>query len=494
MKEKPMEYNVAVIGAGPGGYVAAIRCAQLGMSVVVIEKENVGGTCLNAGCIPTKALIKNAGILHGIRAAKKRGIIVGSPVVDIVNTIKMKDRIVSQLRSGVEMLLRGNGIEVVKGEALVKSQHVSKGEGLVKSKHMTKGAAPIKSKHVIRVGDREITCEYLIIATGSSDFIPPIPGLDEAGILTSTELLSIDHIPESLCIFGGGVIACELATVFRAFGSKVTILARSRLLSRMDEDVSGTLKKCLENDGVTIKTGCKLLEVHKGGGKYNVNVVVDGFNGSDIADSTGGEEIVEAETMLVSVGRRSNLSGLENLGLELDRGYIKVDSRMKTSVDNVFAVGDVTGKMQLAHVASAQGIIAAENIAGHSSEMSYEVVPNCVYTLPEIGSVGLTEAQAVERYGEIIVSKFPMAACGKAVAMGETEGFTKLIADRATGRLLGCHIVGPSATEIIAEAALALRNDNTLKDLRDVIHAHPTIAEAIAEAAHMGEGIPIHIL
>jgi dihydrolipoamide dehydrogenase len=432
------------------------------MSVVVIEKEKVGGTCLNVGCIPTKTLIKNAEILREIKAAKKRGIIAGSPTVDMLSTIKMKDSIVYGLRGGVEMLLKANHIELVKGKALV------------------------ESSHVIRVGEREITCKYMIIATGSSVFIPQVPGLDEAGILTSTELLSIDHVPESLCIFGGGVIACEFATIFSAFGSKVTILARSRLLSKMDEDVSGALKKCLESDGITIKTVCTLLGVHKkDGGKYIAKVISDG---------AGGEEDIEAESVLVSIGRKSNLVGLEKLGLKLDRGYIRVDSRMKTNVSNIFAIGDVTGKMQLAHVASAQGIVAAENIAGCDSEMSYDAVPNCVYTLPEIGSVGLTEAQAEERYGDITISKFPMAACGKAVAMGETEGFTKLIADRATGRLLGCHIIGPSATEIIAEAALALYNNNTLKELSTVIHAHPTIAETIAEAAHRGEGIPIHIL
>jgi dihydrolipoamide dehydrogenase len=461
-KEANMDhYDVAVIGAGPGGYVAAIRSAQLGLKTAIIEKNKVGGTCLNVGCIPTKALVKNAELLHEIRHAGGRGLMIPEPEIDMPGTVKMKNGIVNQLAGGVQMLLKANGVEIIKGEA----------EVLPGSR--------------LSVAGGEISFSDLIIATGSSNFAPPIPGLDSPGILASTEILDLDHVPESLAIIGGGVIGCEFATVFSSFGTKVTVIEMMQdIVPMMDRDISDTLKKSLKADGINILTNCKVDEVRKERNGYQVRI-------------TGGrEETIEVSDVLVSVGRSANLKGLEALGLDMDLGnkYIKINDRLETSTEHVYAIGDVTGKMMLAHVASAQGIAAAENIAGKQTLMSYDVVPSCVYTIPEIGSVGLTEEKAGEMYGELLVGKFPMAACGKALVMGETTGFTKLIADRKSEKVLGCHIIGPNATELIGQVASVMKKGGTLTDIRETIHAHPTVSETILEAAHLALGEPIHIM
>ncbi|WP_407308054.1 dihydrolipoyl dehydrogenase [Desulfosporosinus sp. SB140] len=452
-------YDVAIIGAGPGGYVAAIRAAQLGLKTVVVEKEQVGGTCLNLGCIPTKTLIMNAEILQEIKHAEKRGLKVPKPEVDMQGTQKMKNRVINQLVSGVELLLKGNGIDLIRGEANVSSENT------------------------LKVSNQEIHFSQLIIATGSSNFIPPIPGLNEEGILTSTELLELDHVPEKLIIIGGGVIGCELATIFSSFGSKVTIIEmQSYLVPLMDTEVSATLMTSLKSSGVKILTNCKVVGVQRETSNFEVSV-------------TGAKEVVlEADQVLVSVGRKANLKGLEALKLDLERNYIKVNDRMETSLKGVYAVGDITGKIQLAHVASRQGIVAAETIAGKQAMMSYRVVPSCIYTIPEIGSVGLTETQAKEMYKEIAVGKFPMRACGKALAMGATTGFVKIIAEKKSGRVIGCHIIGPNATEIIGQVAAVMEQEGTLMDITRTIHAHPTISETVLEAAHVALGEPIHVI
>lgn len=450
--------QVAIIGAGPGGHIAAIRSSQLGLSTVVIEEDKIGGTCLNVGCIPTKTLAKNAEIIHEIREANKRGILVGPPEINISDTMKMKNRVVSQLTNGVEMLLRANNVTIMKGKAVVESEHK------------------------IIVGDATISCENMIIATGSSNYIPPIPGLDIEGILTSTELLEIDHIPNELCIIGGGVIGCELASIFQAFGTRVIIVEMlSRLLPNLDAEVSTLLRKSMIKDGIAIKTNCRVAAISKNGDRYRV----------EIAGEAG--ESLEVDEVMVSVGRRPNLCGLEGLELDLEKGYIKTDEHLRTSKSGVYAIGDVTGKNLLAHVASAQGIVAAENIAGKESKMNYDVVPNCIYTIPEIGSVGLTEECAAAAGYDVIIGKFPMGACGRALAMGVNEGFTKLIADKSSGRVLGASVVGPYATEIIGELTYVVNNGGTLDDIKHTIHAHPTITETILEAAHVALGEPIYI-
>jgi dihydrolipoamide dehydrogenase len=455
------KYDAAIIGAGPGGYVAAIRLAGLGVKTVIAEKAEVGGTCLNTGCIPTKTLIKNAEIIREVKQAAKRGLRIAEPEVDMRATMEMKDKVVSGLAGGVKSLLKANGVDLIKGEA------------------------ELLSENKLSVAGEEIAFDNLIIATGSTNFMPPIPGLDGEGIMTSTEMLDLDHVPERLVIIGGGVIGCEMATVFSNFGSKATIVEMlPSLLPSMDKDVSEVLRKNLRLSGVKALTDCRVTEVSGGPGGYKLK----------IAGSAGGASEIEADCVLVSVGRRPNVAGLQRLNLSLEENYIKVNERMQTGIKGVYAVGDVTGKLQLAHVASAQGIVAAENIAGRHSTMSYDVVPSCVYTIPEIGAVGMTEARARDACEEIVVGKFPMAACGKALAMGFSLGFTKLIADKKSGRILGCHIIGPNATEIIGEAAAVMQSGGTLRDISRTIHAHPTVGETLMEAAHLALGEPIHVL
>lgn len=452
-------YNVAIIGAGPGGYVAAIRCAQLGLKTVVIEKKYLGGTCLNVGCIPTKTLVHNAEILRDIRQSRKRGIIVTPPEVNMVETLKMKNRVVSQLTSGIESLLKSNQVTIIKGEAIVKSEHA------------------------LIVTDEEITFENLIIATGSSNAVPPIPGVNDPGILTSTEMLEIDHVPESLCIIGGGVIGCEFATIFSNFGSKITIVEMMpNIIPMMDKDVSATLQASLEKDGITVRTGSKVTEINKVNEKYSIRV------------SGNIDEMIIAEKVLLSVGRKPNSFGFETLKLDTEKGYIKTDSQMRTNIANIYAIGDITGKIQLAHVASTQAIIAAENIAGLPSKMDYHSIPSCIYSIPEIGSVGMTEEDARQAGYEIVTGKFPMSACGRAKAMSESVGFTKIVAQKDNGRILGGSIVGPNATEIIGELAYIIQTEGTLEDIKHTVHAHPTICETILESAHIALGEPINAL
>jgi len=455
------KYDVAIIGAGPGGYVAAIRSAQLGLKTVIIEKNKIGGTCLNVGCIPTKTLVKNAEIMHEICRASDRGFKISIPEIDMQSMIKMKNRVVNQLSGGVQMLLKANGVEIIAGEAEVLS-----GERL-------------------SVSGKDISFKNLIIATGSSNFMPPIPGIDSQGILTSTEMLDLDHIPESLAIIGGGVIGCEFATIFSSFGSKVTVIEMLPVIvPMMDKDISNVLKSSLAANGVNILTNCKVSKICNENNLFKLKI--EGVK----------EDTIEVSKVMVSVGRNANLKGLEALSLDMDYGnkYIKVNDRFETSAEHVYAIGDVTGKMMLAHVASSQGIAVAENIAGKQTGVSYDIVPSCIYTIPEIGSVGLTEEAAREGYGEIYVGKFPMAACGKAQAMGETIGFTKLIADKKDGTVLGCHIIGPNATELIGQATAVMKKSGTLTDIIETIHAHPTISETILEAAHLAYGEPIHVM
>lgn len=455
------QYDVAVVGAGPGGYVAAIRASQLGLKTVIIEKDWIGGTCLNVGCIPTKALIKNAEILQTVKHAIKRGLLISEAQINMPLTLKMKNEIVKMLSGGVQVLLEANHITIVKGEA------------------------ELISNHLLVVAGQEISFENLIIATGSSNDIPSISGIHSPGILSSSSILDLDYIPKSLAIIGGGVIGCEFATIFNSFGTQVTIIEMMpHLLSMLDQDLSIGIKESMINDGVDILTNHVVQEVIRKNDGYELKL------SGEIKDA------IMVSDVLVSVGRAPNLQGLQALKLEMDstNRFVKVNDHLKTSIDNIYAIGDVTGQMMLAHVASAQGVIAAENIAGENRTITYDVMPNCIFTLPEIGSVGLTEERAREMYGELFVGVFPMNACGKAIAMGETNGFTKLIADKKSGKVLGAHIIGPHATELIGQMTMLMNKDGTIEDIKNTIQAHPTIGETFSEAAHLALGFPIHTL
>jgi dihydrolipoamide dehydrogenase len=455
------EYDVVVLGAGPGGYVAAIRAAQLGAKTAIVEAQYFGGTCLNVGCIPTKTLVKNAEILHQIEHAGARGINVAKPEIDMKKVKQNKDSVVKKLTGGIGSLLKSNGVAIIDGIGKANNDNTVE---------ITEG----KDK------GKTVKFEKLIIATGSVPLVPPIPGLDLPGIMTSTEILDLEEIPKELVVIGGGVIGCEFATIYNSFGTKVTIVEMMpKLIPNMDAEVSAELEKQLKKAGVEVMTDSKVEKVEAAGDGFAVTV------------SGKNETSLKAEKVLVSIGRKANLTGLEALDIKKDR-TIEVDDYLRTSKENIYAVGDITGKIQLAHLASAQGMKAAENAMGASKKMDYRLVPSCIYTIPEIGAVGLTEEEARRKY-DVAIGKFPMMVSGKAIAMGETEGFVKIITDKKYGEILGVHIVGPNATELVAEATAVMKLEGTIEELGDIIHAHPTISETIMEAAHDVHGQCIHL-
>jgi dihydrolipoamide dehydrogenase len=455
------EYDVVVLGAGPGGYVAAIRAAQLGAKTAIVEAQYFGGTCLNVGCIPTKTLVKNAEILHQIEHAGARGINVAKPEIDMKKVKQNKDSVVKKLTGGIGSLLKSNSVTIIDGIGKANNDNTVE---------ITEG----KDK------GKTVKFEKLIIATGSVPLVPPIPGLDLPGIMTSTEILDLEEIPKELVVIGGGVIGCEFATIYNSFGTKVTIVEMMpKLIPNMDAEVSAELEKQLKKAGVEVMTDSKVEKVEAAGDGFAVTV------------SGKNETSLKAEKVLVSIGRKANLTGLEALDIKKDR-TIEVDDYLRTSKENIYAVGDITGKIQLAHLASAQGMKAAENAMGASKKMDYRLVPSCIYTIPEIGAVGLTEEEARRKY-DVAIGKFPMMVSGKAIAMGETEGFVKIITDKKYGEILGVHIVGPNATELVAEATAVMKLEGTIEELGDIIHAHPTISETIMEAAHDVHGQCIHL-
>ena len=462
-----MFYDVVVLGAGPGGYVSAIRAAQLGAKTAIIEKNKVGGTCLNVGCIPTKALMKNVEILHYIDAGKKRGIKVkGELELDYAKAVKAKDKAVKQLVNGVTGLLGSNEITMYQGMGTVKTGN--------------------KIEVAAENGDVE-TIEYgkLILATGSSPKMPPIPGADLEGVMTSEGFLSITEVPEKLVVIGAGVIGCELATVFKAYGSQITMVEMmDKPVAILDSDVANYMEGILTQQGIDLKLGKQVKSIARNdAGSLDVT----------IADKDGNEEVVSGDKVLISIGRGPNVAGLDELGLETERGYVVVNDKLETSAKDVYAIGDVTGKKLLAHVASEMGVVAAENAMGASKIMDLSIVPSCIYTIPEVGCVGMSEKEAKDAGYDVICGKFPLVACGKAVATGDTEGMFKIVADKKTRKVLGAHLVGKSATELVAEMAAYMKMNATVDDVVDTIHAHPTISESIAEAARDIDNCTIHM-
>ena len=462
-----MFYDVVVLGAGPGGYVSAIRAAQLGAKTAIIEKNKVGGTCLNVGCIPTKALMKNVEILHYIDAGKKRGIKVkGELELDYAKAVKAKDKAVKQLVNGVTGLLGSNEITMYQGMGTVKAGN--------------------KIEVAAENGDVE-TIEYgkLILATGSSPKMPPIPGADLEGVMTSEGFLSITEVPEKLVVIGAGVIGCELATVFKAYGSQITMVEMmDKPVAILDSDVANYMEGILTQQGIDLKLGKQVKSIARNdAGSLDVT----------IADKDGNEEVVSGDKVLISIGRGPNVAGLDELGLETERGYVVVNDKLETSAKDVYAIGDVTGKKLLAHVASEMGVVAAENAMGANKIMDLSIVPSCIYTIPEVGCVGMSEKEAKDAGYDVICGKFPLVACGKAVATGDTEGMFKIVADKKTRKVLGAHLVGKSATELVAEMAAYMKMNATVDDVVDTIHAHPTISESIAEAARDIDNCTIHM-
>jgi dihydrolipoamide dehydrogenase len=474
MVQPASEYDVIVIGAGTGGYVAAIRAAQLGLTVAVVEKQKaLGGTCLLWGCIPTKALLEHAHALKVIRNAGEWGVDIGGaePRVDMARVQARKDKVVGGLTRGVEFLFKKNKIDWVKGTARLA------GNGVV---NVTDGES-----RTLRAR-REI-----IVATGSAPRSVPGIAIDHKRIITSDEAIGLAEVPGSMAIMGSGAVGVEFASIFRRFGSQVTILELlPRLVPVEDEAVSAELEKSFRKQGITSLTGATVT-----GAKVSDSGVEVGAR---LADGTS--KTLQADYLLVATGRGPVTAGLgaEELGIQLEKGYIKVDSLYRTSVPGIAAIGDVItlgagAHPQLAHVSSAEGIIAAERIAGRQPQpLNYDHVPACTYCDPEIGSVGLTEKEAKSRGFDVRVGTFPFGVLGRARMAGEIEGFVKIVADSKYDEVLGVHMIGLRATELVAEATLALRLESTVEELIRTIHAHPTMAEAVGEAAHAVHGAAIH--
>ena len=468
------EYDVIVIGAGTGGYVAAIRAAQLGLHVAVVEKQKaLGGTCLLWGCIPTKALLEHAHALKVVQNAKEWGVTIGEAAVgiDMTQVQARKDKIVTGLTKGVEFLFKKNKIDWVRGTArLIGNGGVDVFEG---------------DKQTLRAR------KEIIVATGSAPQSVAGIAIDRKRIITSDEAIGFREVPKSIAILGSGAVGVEFASIFRRFGSDVTILELlPRLVPVEDESVSAELEKSFRKQGITSHTGAKVTSAKTEGDGVDIE--------AELAD--GRTETLRADYLLVAAGRGPVTAGLEaeRVGLRLDKGYIKVDAQYRTPVPGISAIGDVVtlggpGHPQLAHVSSAEGIIAAERIGGQDTRpLNYDRVPGCTYCDPEIGSVGLTEREARGRGFDVRVGTFPFGVLGRAKMAGETEGFVKIVAEKKYDEVLGIHMIGWRSTELVAEATLALRLESTVEELIRTIHAHPTMAEAVGEAAHATHGAAIH--
>jgi len=465
----PESFDVTVIGAGPGGYVAAIRAAQVGLKTAIIEKDkDLGGTCLLRGCIPTKELLHSAHVYELVNNPTEFGVSVEGSKLHFDKVMARKNRVVAKLSKGVDFLMKKHKITVFKGTG----RFEGKGRVTVKD-----GAGP----------RREIPTKNVIIATGSAPRLLPGMQIESPRIVTSDELLDFERVPKSMIVLGAGAVGVEFASVFKRFSSDVTIIEMlDRLVPIEDEETSAELQRAFRKRGIAslVRTRFESARVNEGG----VEVT---YTGAD-----GGKGTISAETLLVAVGRRPYTDGLglENTRCEVERGYIKVDEFMRAAEPNVYAIGDVVPTPWLAHVASKEGCLAAEHIAGRNPQpINYDRVPNCTYCEPEIGSVGLSEAKAKERGYQVKVGKFPFSALGKAMILGETEGFVKVVTDAKYDEVLGVHIVGPHATDLLAEACVAMGLEATAEELGHIMHAHPTLSEAVMEAAEAVHGMATSI-
>lgn len=456
-------YEIAVIGGGPAGYVAAIRAAKLGRRVVLIEARDLGGTCLNRGCIPSKTLLRHAEVIETVEKAKNWGIDTGPVTISLSKMLKRKDDVIRKLRQGIAYLLDQGKIDVIEGYAEVGSD----------------GSIAIRKEDARET----VKADRIILATGSRPAVPPIPGLDQAAYFTSDTIFDIEELPSSMTIIGGGIIGVEFACIFASMKVPVTIVEMSsRIVPSEDEEAAKVLAKALKKKGITIRTSTKVSAIDREGDKQQIKVET----------SKGKEEILETEAILLSVGRVPNTDAFSGLKLKMEGPYVRVDERMETSQPNIFAAGDLVGNWQLAHVASAEGLIAAANAAGENEVIDYSVVPRCVYTSPEIASVGMTEEEVKSSGIPHKIVRVDHVGNGKALTLDEQEGFTKLIAGTRYGEILGVTMVGPHVTEMIAEPSAYLRLEGTVDELATMIHAHPTVSESLYEAAASWIGKGVH--
>lgn len=453
------DFDLIVVGGGPGGYVAAIKAAQLGKRIAIVEKDKFGGVCMNRGCIPTKALLRSVEALKEVKGSEDFGIVnldVSNVKLDMAKVQTRKNGIIKQLVGGVGGLFKKNGVTAIEGEGI------------------------IKDKNTVVAGGKEYSTEYIIIATGSNIKSLPIPIDSKMEVLTSNEVLELDTIPQDITIIGGGVIGIEFAYFFANIGSKVTVVEfLDRILPMVDEEITNQVTGMLEHMGVKVYTSARVTEISS-------NAV--------IFEKDGKQESVPATKVLMAVGRGPELGGIdcEKLNIKTERGAIVTDLTLKTSVENIYAVGDVNGKAMLAHTASAEGIVAVENICGHHKTMDYDKIPSAIYIQPEVASVGLTEAQAKAKYGAVKVGKFPLLANGKAKVTGEENGLIKVIVEPKYNEIVGVHLFCLHATDLIAEAVVAMNLEATAEEVAMSIHPHPTVSEIYHEVFHAAIDKAIH--
>lgn len=468
--------DLIVIGGGPGGYEAAIRAAQLGAKVTLIEEEKLGGTCLNRGCIPTKSFYKNAEIINSLAKLEEFGLHSNGYIFDMPVAQKRKNEVVDKLVTGIGQLLKGNGIEVIKGRASFKGGKVLE--------VITGNDEDNEDGNNIKKEIKELTAENIIIATGSCTSEVPVPGMNLPGVVTSDEILNFNEVPKSLTILGGGVVGIEFAGIFASLGAKVTVIEfLPKILYRLDDEISKKLTVYLKKQGIKIITGSALKEVQPAGEGLKLTIAND-------------KETVEltCDYLLSAAGRKPSTDGLnlELSSIEYNSKGIKVDSNYRTTSEGIYAVGDVIGGVMLAHVASEEGKVCVENIYGHSSKVDYNAVPSCVFTFPEAASAGMTEDEAKENKVEYIVGKSMFGANGKALSMGEGEGFVKILAEKENHKIIGVHIMGPHASDIIHEGSLAIQRQLTVEDIKESVFAHPTLSEVFYEAVCACTGEAIH--
>ncbi|NLI89352.1 MAG: dihydrolipoyl dehydrogenase [Epulopiscium sp.] len=456
--------DIAILGGGPGGYVAAIKAAKMGAKVILVESNEVGGTCLNEGCIPTKSLVRSAQVFADIRNSKEYGIICDNPQIDMARVIDRKDNIVENLVAGIKHLFDKNQITLVKG----------------RGKLVNKNTLSVDNKISIKAKD-------IIIATGSKITKPQIPGIDLDNVIYSDEALDLKKLPNKLLIIGAGIIGMEFAFIYANMGVDVTVVEyMDDILSSLDKDIIDEITAAAKDAGINLYSSSKVEEIIK---DESDNIIVKISNNNK-------NKYISADKVLVCVGRSPEYQdiGIDDLGIKINKDTkgIKVNDKMQTNIPNIYAIGDVTNIIQLAHLASAQGIVAAQNILGKDSTIDYRAVPSAIFTSPEIATVGLSEKDLADRLDEITIGKFPISANGKAMTYGESRGFIKIIKENKSGKILGASIIGPNASDLIAEVTLAIQNNLTADNIINTIHAHPTTSEVIHEGALSVEGGAIH--